>query len=130
MDDEIAVSVRHGGQNVEEQPDALLDAETALSAVLIDALAPHVFQNEVRLAICLDTGIQQPRDVRMLQASEHASLTRKPLLRGMADQSRVQQFHCHLAFESTIAAMGEPDGAHAAESRAAAPACTRPRRAP
>ena len=30
MDDEIAVGVRHGGQNVEEQPDALLDAETAL----------------------------------------------------------------------------------------------------
>ena len=84
-------------------------------AVLIDALAPHVFQDEVRLALGLDTGIQQMRNVRMLQAGEHASLAREPLLRRMPDESRVQELHRHLSFESAVAAMCEPDGAHAAE---------------
>ena len=115
MDHEIAVGVRHRGQHVEKQPDALLDAQIVALAVLIDGLAPHIFQDEVRLAIAFDTGIQQMSDVRMLQAGQHASLAREALLRRMPDESRVQELDRHLSFEPAIAAMCEPDGAHAAE---------------
>jgi hypothetical protein len=116
MDDEIAVSVRNGREHVEEQTDALLDAETALVAILIDAFAAHVFQNEVRLATGFDTGIQQTGDVRMLQAGEHSPFTRKALLRWMPDERGIEELHRDLPFEPTIAAMCQPDCAHAAEA--------------
>src|SRR6185503_10131428 len=115
MDDEIAVSVRDCREHLEEQADALLDAETALFAILIDALAAHVFQNEVRLATGLDAGIEQTRDVRMLQAGQHAPFARKALLRWMPDERGIQELHRDLPFEATVAAMREPHGAHAAE---------------
>src|SRR6185436_9389930 len=98
-------------------PEALFNAEVALLAVLIDALPAHVFQNEVWLSARLDASIHESRDVRMLQASEHTALTRKALLRRMPDQCGIQQLHRHLSFEAAVVAMGEPDGAHAAEPK-------------
>ena len=51
----------HRRQHVEKQPDALLDAQIVALAILVDGLAPHIFQEEVRLAIAFDTGIQRVR---------------------------------------------------------------------
>ena len=116
MHDQIAVRVRDGREYVEEQPDALFDIQAVLIAIRVDALAAYVFEDEVRLSIPLDTGIEQSRDVRMLQAGEHAALARKALLRRVPDESEVQQLDRDLSFESAVAAMCEPHGAHAAEA--------------
>src|SRR4029453_2962904 len=89
----------------------------ALLAVLIDALPAHVLQNEVGLSSRLDASIQESRDVRMVQRSGNASLTRKALLRRMPDQGGIQELYRYLSFEAAVAAMCEPDGAHAAEPK-------------
>src|SRR5262245_26605351 len=105
MNDEIAVRVRDGRQHFQEEPDPLLDVQLLLIAVLVDALAAHVFQNEIRLAIAFDSGIQQTRDVRVLQAGEHTAFASKPLLRWMADERRIQELYCDLPFVTTVTPM-------------------------
>src|SRR5262249_13830945 len=114
MDDEIGMGVSDGSENIEEQPNALLDAETALVAVFIDALALHVLQNEIGLATGLDARIHEARDVRVLQAREQAALAPKPLLGRGPDVGGVQELHRPLSLEPPVATMREPHGAHAA----------------
>ena len=80
----------------------------------IDALALDVFEDQVGLAAGRDAGIGELRDVRVAQPREHRSFTHEPLLRGAADERRIQQLHRGPPFVAAVTAAREPYGAHAA----------------
>src|SRR5262249_42590905 len=113
MDDEIAVRVSHRRQHIEKEPDALPDIELLPLAIPVDVLAGYVFQDQIRLAAGGYARIEQPRDVRMLQAGEHTALAREAPLRRMPDESGAQQLPRRLPFDPAIASVREPHAAHA-----------------
>src|SRR5690606_21935315 len=113
MYDEVAVRVRDRGEHVDEQPHASFDIETMLIRMTIDALAVDVFEHEVRLTARRDPGVDQLRDVRMLQLREHRSFAHEPLLGRPTEQRRVQQLDRRPGFVTAVAAVREPDLAHA-----------------
>jgi hypothetical protein len=48
----------------------------------------------------------------MLQFGQHTAFARKAPLSRMPHERRVQQLYGHLAFESPVTAMSQPDCAH------------------
>ena len=91
-----------------------LHAQAAGVAVRVDALAVHVFQDQVRLALGRDARVDQLRDVRVPEAGQDAALAAEAPLAVAAHQARVQQLHGRLAAETAVAALRQPDAAHAA----------------
>ncbi len=86
-------------------------------AIAIDRLAVDVFQDEIRLTAGRDAGIDQPRDIRMVQPGEQAALALESLLaarRAGAHQREIQQLDRGTPLEAAVGALGEPDRAHAA----------------
>ena len=51
MDDQVRVGMAHRRQHVKEQPHARFDPEPVRVAVAVDALAVHVLEGQVRLAV-------------------------------------------------------------------------------
>jgi hypothetical protein len=76
MDDEIAVGVRHRRRERRGTAGCAVRCPGRADRSTVDALAAHVFEDEIRLRSGLDAGVEQPRNVRMLQAGEHAALAR------------------------------------------------------
>ena len=74
MNDQILMRVLDGGADVDEQLESLAQVEPALVAVLIERLALDVLHDQVWLAIVRLAGIDQSRDVRMIQARENLPL--------------------------------------------------------
>ena len=65
MDNQIRMGVRHCGQHIQKQANARLQIELVLVAILIDRRAVNVFEDEIRLAIGGNTGIEEFGNVRM-----------------------------------------------------------------
>ncbi len=112
--DEIGMSMGDGCQHVEKEPQARLGAEPAIVTVAIDALAIDVLEHEVGLAGRRHAGIDQVRDVRMPHARQDRTFAPEPLFAGSADDGGIQQLDCGQSFEPAVAALRQPDAAHAA----------------
>ena len=112
--DQVRVRVRHRRQHVEEQPQPRLDAEATRVAVAVDLFTLDALQHQVRLSGRRDACVEQRRDVRMGEASEDVTFTPEALPGGAADQGNVEQLDRDLGLVAAVAAVGEPDAAHAA----------------
>ena len=114
MDDQVGVGVRDRRLDVQEQADALLDAEPLVVAEAIDVLAVDVLEHQVGLAGARHAGVDQPRDVRVGQPGEDGALAAEAGLPFPSEERRVQQLDRGAALEAAVAALGEPDAAHPA----------------
>ena len=70
----LRVRVRHGGEHVEEEPQAGRDVEGSVVAPAVDRLALDVLEHQVGLAGLGDAGIDQLGDVGVLQTREDRAL--------------------------------------------------------
>ena len=113
MDDQIRMRECDGVEDVEKQSDAPAGVERLRGAVPIDVLAVHVFEDQIRLTAGRDAGVDELRDVRVSQPPEDRAFTCEAFLAAPAERD-VQELDRRAAFESAVAALGEPDGAHAA----------------
>ena len=102
--DAVRVHVGHRGQDVHEQPQARVDAEAALVAVVIDLPALDVFEHQVRLAGRRGAGIGEPHDVRVRQPRQHRRLLPETLAAGRPDRIGAQQLDRRLTLEAAVAA--------------------------
>ena len=82
--DQVRVRVGDGLQHVEKQTDARLDPERVLVAVAVDGLTVHVLEDEVRLARCRYTRIDEASDVRVRHLGEKIAFAPESLLAGAA----------------------------------------------
>ena len=114
VDDQVGVGVRDRRLHVEEQPDAVLDAEPLVVAVAIDVPAVDVLEDQVRLAGPRYAGVDQPRDVRVRQPREDVAFAPEPVLAFPPEERGVQQLDRGPALEAAVAALGQPDAAHSA----------------
>ena len=83
-------------------------------AVAVDRIAFDVLQDQVRLARGRDAGVEESCDVRVGQTGQEVALAAEALLAGLTEQARVQELDRGFALEATVAALCEPDVAHAA----------------
>ena len=88
VDDQVGVGVRDRRLDVQEQADAILDAEPLVVAEAIDVLAVDVLEHQVRLAGPRDAGVDQPGDVRVRQARQHRAFAAEPGLAFPSEQRR------------------------------------------
>ena len=112
--DQVGVGVRDRVHHVEAQAQARLDPERARVAVLVDALAVHVLEDEIRLSRRGDPGVDEMRDVRMPQAGEDGALAAETFFAGAPDERDVQQLDGRGALKPAVAAFGQPHAAGSA----------------
>src|SRR5581483_5845656 len=105
--DEMRVGVIDCCEHVQEQPQARLQAEPMASAVRIDRLSFHEFEDQVRLAI-VESGIEQASDVGMIEPFQHATFEPEALLRIAPEPGSAQELHRHRALESAVGAPCAP----------------------
>ena len=74
MHDQVLVCVLNGAADVQEQLQARAQVELLPIAIAIERLAMHVLHDEVGLAFLGFAGIDQPRDVGVIQAGEDLPL--------------------------------------------------------
>ncbi len=116
MQHQVGMRMRHGGEHAEHQAHARIGAERMPIAPAIDRLAVDVFEHEVRLAAAGHARIEQSRDVRMLEPRQRRAFTHEATPAVAREQCEVEQLDRDLGIEATIAALGQPDAAHAASA--------------
>jgi hypothetical protein len=116
VDDEVRVSVRHGGEHVEEEPHAGRDVERPLVAPAVDRLALDVFEHQVRLAGLRDAGIDQLGDVRVFQTREDRALAAEAGGPRGAQESGGEKLDRDHPLEAPVVSPRQPDGAHASSA--------------
>ena len=107
----------HGLHHVHEQAQARFYIQLAFVTPAVDGLAAHQFQHQIGLAAITaagDTGIEQARDVRVLQPRQDAALALEALAGLRAVQAAVHQLDGGLALVAAVAAPRQPDAGHAA----------------
>ena len=110
---ELRVRVRHGLGHLQQQADAIAQGQGALLAVDIDGLTVDVFHGEVGAAMLIDTGVVQPRNVRMRERGQDVAFAAQPLGERAAP-GHARQLERDLPRELSVDALGKPDGTHAA----------------
>ena len=110
----MAVRVAHRGQHALKQPDPCLDAELQPIAIRIDRLALDVLEHEVRLRLVDDPGVDEARDIGMIQPAEHSPLAAEALFPGSAEPVCVEKFDRDRTLESSVGPARSPDAAHTA----------------
>src|SRR5260370_20806098 len=83
-----------------------------VTAILIDVLPLDVFEEQVWLTGGRDAGVNQVRDVGMCETRENIAFAFESFLASAPEKRDVQEFDRCVPFEATIAASGQPDGAH------------------
>ena len=116
MQDQLAVRMSDGCEHFEEQPHARANIERARLTPAIQRRTLHVLQNEVRLPVVGHTGIDQPRDVRVIQPREYLAFLPKALDPLRIHQREIEELDCRAPFEAAVDTTREPHGAHTALS--------------
>nr|WP_326538432.1 hypothetical protein [Pseudorhodoferax sp.] len=111
---QLPVRVLHGLQHLRKQLDARAQAQAVAVAPVVDALAVHMLQHQVGLAVVRQPGIDQPCDVRMRQPRQDGALAPKARRQRLPHDARVQQLDGRAALKVAVAALGQPHRAHAA----------------
>ena len=102
-----------------EQPQTLANRQAPRRTVDVDRVTFDVFHDDVRRAGCRGSGIEQVRDVRMIQRGEDAALCMKALHDLGMDQVARHYLDRDQFLEALIVARGEVDDAHAAAAQLA-----------
>ena len=112
MDHQTLVRIGHRGTDLQEQPDATAHIQRMRLAPAVDALAIDIFHRQERLALGIAAGVDQIRDVGVIQAGENALLFLEPRLLGERPEAQALQRHAQA--HSAGIALGQPNHAHAA----------------
>ena len=115
MDDQIAMRVRHRVDDLQEEPELLVQRERVRLDVAIERHPVDVLHREPRVPIGSDAALEQARDARMLERREDLSLL------GEAAQQHailIESVAHHLERDTRgelgVVARGEIHGSHAA----------------
>ena len=114
MNDEMAVRVANRSKHALEQGDSCFEAKFKSIAVSVDRLTLDIFEHEVGLRIVDDPGIDEARDIGMIQPAEHSALAAESLFSGPAEPVGMDELDRDRSLESPIGSAGSPDAAHAA----------------
>ena len=114
MHDQVRVRVRDGRLHVEEQADRASTSRHS-SSQCRSMCRPSTCSSTRYGWPVLDTPASiRRRDVRMREPREDRAFALEALSAGAADERGVEQLDRRLAFEAAVAALGQPDAAHAA----------------
>ena len=114
VDDEVRVGVRHGGEDVEEEPDAGLDVEGPALAPAVDRLALDVLEHEVRLAGRGDAGVEELGDVGVFQPRQDRGLAAEAGGPRRAQERGGEELDRGHPLEVAVDSPRQPDAAHPA----------------
>ncbi len=114
MHDQVLVGVLDGVADVEEELQPLAHAELLTIAIAIERFAVHVLHHEVGIAFLGFAGVEQARDVRVVQAGEDLPLGAEAQTELALHRAAVDDLDCDLRGVLTIGALAEVHGAGAA----------------
>src|SRR5271156_1981853 len=114
MNDEMAMRVANRSKHALEQRDSCFEAKFKTIAVSVDRLTLDIFEYQIGLRIVDDPGIDEPRDIGMIQPAEHLALAAESLFTGSAEPVGMDELDRDRALESSVGSAGSPDAAHAA----------------
>ena len=114
MDNQIRMGMRHCGQYIQKQANARLQIELVLVAILIDRRAVNVFEDEIRLAIGGNAGIEEVGNVRMSESAKDATFAFESFFSRAPGERDAHELHRSLPLEPAVTATGEPDASHSA----------------
>src|ERR1700733_13698713 len=104
MDNQIRMSVRHRGQHIQKQTNARLQMQLMLVTILIDRRAINVFEDEIRLAIGGNAGIEEFGNVRMSEPAKDAAFAFESFFSRAPGERYTHELHRRLPVESAVAA--------------------------
>ena len=97
MHDQVGMCMTDCFAHLAEQIDARGQVQLARLAVSGDWFAIDIFEGEVGLAIAVDAGVQQSRDIGMGEAGQDLALAVETLAQAGVHQARPQQLQGDLA---------------------------------
>ncbi len=114
VDHEIAVEIADRVDDLEKEPQDLVDAHTILGAVLRDGSALDQLHDEVGSALVGDSAIQQAGDVRVREPGEELPLGEETRSQLGGVHVAVEKFERDLLVEGAVDPLGAVDRAHPA----------------
>src|SRR5690606_20483195 len=110
MDDGVAVREGDSVAYIQEEPEPRLDIEAARVAPLGDRRALDVLHHQVRRLVGGDAGVEEPRDVLVLETGEDALFLTEPGKADRVAESAANDLEGDVVAE--ILTHGAVDGAH------------------
>ncbi len=111
----MAMGVRHRVDQLQEELQPRFQRQRC--AGLVDGPALHVLHDEVGQAVGRASGVDEVRDVRVLQARQRLLLLRKAGQHRRAVHAAAQHLDRRLTLVRAVGALGQPDVAHAAGAK-------------
>lgn len=105
--------ILHRAQHLSKKHEALIDAKVVVIAVLGDGRAFDVLEGEIGLPVFGKAGVEQLRDVRVIQTREDLALAGHALAHRSSHQHRMDELQRDPSREEPIDPLGEPNRAHA-----------------
>ena len=107
--------MRDGQEYIEEQRHPTPRAKLARFAPAVDRQAIHVLEDKVWLvSVAMHTGIEQARDVRMVEPAEQQALAPKALFPVATERAEIQELDRGESLVAAVVTAGTPHAAHAA----------------
>ncbi len=116
MNGEMAMRVFHRVADLEEEVEALTDAEVVGPAIRRDRNAVDEFHDEVRITAGGGAGIQDRRDVGVIELGENAALVLKAAEEEIVDVVVAEDLDGDAFFEAAVGSGGFKNDAHAASA--------------
>ena len=107
----------HALQHLHEEHYPFAWPQSSRLGMLDDGRADHVFQRQVGLSLFGDTSVVQARDVPVFQPRQDVAFARETLDQLSLRQDGEGQLEGHVALESAVDALGQPDRTHAAPAQ-------------
>src|SRR5665213_1795019 len=114
VDDEVAVGVGDGFEDVQEEVAAGLDAEGILAAEDVDGAAFYILHGEEGDAVGGGPAVEQAGNIRVIQICEDLALVAEAAQDFLGVHAALDDFEGDLLDVFLVVAEGEIDGAHAA----------------
>ena len=99
-----------------KQPQARIDIELVLIAIVRDRQAIDIFHGKKRRALFRQSAIQQPCDIGVLQSGQNLAFALKAPDDFVGIHAALDQLERDLLLEIAFGALGEKDRAHAADA--------------
>ncbi len=111
VDDQVTMRIPDGLADLDEQPDAGVDAEFVVLGIRRDGLALDVLHHQIRHVVA-DAAIDEPRDARVLEAGQDLALPLE-LAHALGAEQR-QPLERRRLLVGPVSPLDEVDGAHTA----------------
>lgn len=112
MDDQVPMGVGHRVAHLQEQTQALAYRKAVLAAVIVHRNTVDVFHHHIGLAVRTRAAVEQPRDIRVVQAREYPPL-RAEAGQELRMQSGTHHLDCDLQAIGVVGTRRQIDRAHA-----------------